>query len=124
MNVEKTEEVKVTEGKVITGKVTGIQPYGLFVKLNDECSGLVHRTELDKLASETDEEDFKIGQLLKVKVLRVKPGGKQAILRVHRDTLTRRRKTATHYETSSGFEPLREQLPSFIKSALEKEENK
>ena len=119
--MEKTDKIEVKEGNVITGKVTGIQPYGLFVKLSDACSGLVHKTELDRLAQATSEEDFKIGQLLKVKVLRVKPGGKQAILRVHRDSLTRRRKTAAHYETDSGFRPLQEQLPMFIKSALEKE---
>jgi len=29
-------------GDVLTGKVTGIQPYGAFVALDDNTQGLVH----------------------------------------------------------------------------------
>lgn len=114
---------KIKEGNIITGKITGIQPYGLFVKLSEECSGLIHKTELNELEAENMEHYFKVGQLLKVKILRIKPGGKQAILRIHRAPLRRRRRTAKHFETTRGFESLKEQLPLFIRAALKKQKN-
>ena len=33
-------------GTVTKGKVTGIQPYGAFVALNEETQGLVHISEV------------------------------------------------------------------------------
>ena len=105
------------EGDVIEGRVTGIQPYGIFVKLNDECSGLVHATELDKLESDNPGRFFKIGQPLKVKILRIKPGGKQAVLRIHRGTENRRRMSASNFETSSGFSAVKKRMPTWIQEA-------
>lgn|GEM_PF-1133140 len=114
---------KIKEGNVVAGKITGIQPYGLFIKLSEECSGLIHKSELSASEGEDIERYFKIGQSLKVKILRIKPGGNQAILRIHRP-IRRRRKTAKHFETTRGFESLKEQLPRFIRSALKKQKDK
>lgn len=33
-------------GMVVTGKVTGIQPYGIFVSLEDDVQGLIHISEI------------------------------------------------------------------------------
>ena len=33
-------------GDVLTGKVTGIQPYGAFVALDEDTQGLVHISEI------------------------------------------------------------------------------
>ena len=33
-------------GDVVTGKVTGIQPYGAFVSLDEHTQGLVHISEI------------------------------------------------------------------------------
>ena len=116
--MENNEEVVIKEGNVVSGKITGIQPYGLFVKLTEECSGLVHRSELDEFDFDGTDCAYKIGQPLSVKILRVKPGGKQAILRIHHANF-RKRRTAKNFETVSGFTPLKEQLPQFIEAALE-----
>lgn len=117
----KKNDDDLRDGSIVTGKVTGIQPYGLFVKLNEECSGLIHKTELSESENEDMARYFKMGQTLKVKVLRIKPGGKQAILRVHRTALRKRRRTAAHFETARGFESLKEQMPLFIQAALKKQ---
>ncbi len=37
---------KYEPGTVLTGKVTGIQPYGAFVALDDQTQGLVHISEI------------------------------------------------------------------------------
>jgi len=105
------------EGDVIEGRITGIQPYGIFIKLNDDCSGLVHASELEKLESDNPNRFFKIGQPLKVKVLRIKPGGKQAVLRIHRTIDTKRKFGAANFETPNGFEPLKKHMPIWVKQA-------
>jgi len=105
------------EGSIIEGRITGIQPYGIFVKLNDECSGLIHATELEKLENDNPARFFKVGQTLRVKILRIKPGGKQAVLRLQRDLATRKRMRANHFETTSGFTPLEKQLSIWVKEA-------
>lgn len=111
---------KIKEGDVVEGKITGVQSYGIFIKLDDECSGLVHATELEKLESENPLRFFKVGQVLKVKVLRIKPGGKQAILRIHRTSHYKRRMGASSFETASGFGALERQIPVWVKEAKEK----
>ena len=109
----KNEELK--EGDVVEGRITGIQPYGIFIKLNDDCSGLVHATELEKL--ENDSKFFKVGQTLKVKILRIKPGGKQAVLRIHRMITSRKKMGAAQFETASGFTNLKKQLLVWVEEA-------
>ena len=108
------------EGDVIEGRITGVQPYGIFIKLNDECNGLIHASELEKLESQNPNRFFKIGQPLQVKILRIKPSGKQAVLRVHRTTENRRRMRASSFETNSGFSAVKRQMPVWIQAAKDK----
>ena len=105
------------EGDVVEGRITGIQPYGIFIKLNDKCSGLIHATELEKLEIENPSRFFKNGQPLRVKILRIKPGGQQAVLRVHRTIDKKRRMGASSFETSSGFVALKKQMSNWIQDA-------
>jgi len=105
------------EGDVVEGRITGVQAYGIFIKLSDVCSGLVHSSELGKIESDNPSRFFKIGQPLKVKILRIKPGGKQAVLRVHRTPANKRRMGASNFETVSGFSGVRKQLASWIQDA-------
>ncbi|MFC4411339.1 S1 domain-containing post-transcriptional regulator GSP13 [Chungangia koreensis] len=58
-------------GEVLTGKVTGIQPYGAFVALDDETQGLVHISEIT-YGYVKDVHDFlSVGQEVQVKVMEV-----------------------------------------------------
>lgn len=108
------EHSTIKEGDVLEGKITGIQPYGVFIKLSEDCSGLVHTTELERLESENPLRFFKIGQSVKVKVLRIKPGGQQAVLRLHRASNQKRRVGASHFETANGFSVLEQKLPQWV----------
>jgi len=120
----KTSNVQCTtikEGDVIEGKITGVQPYGVFVRLTENCSGLIHASELDKLESSNPTRFFKVGQMIKVRVLRVKPGGTQAVLRVNQDNVVKKRTGAGNFETNNGFVALAESLLTWIEEAKEKE---
>lgn len=118
----KTEILK--EGDVVEGRITGIQAYGIFIKLNSELSGLIHTSELEKLEINNPDRYFKIGQNLRVKILRIKPGGKQAVLRINRDANARKRVGAANFETKSGFLNLKKQLAIWVEDEKSKMEAK
>jgi general stress protein 13 len=62
---------KFTVGSVIDGKVTGIQPYGAFVALDEETQGLVHISEVTHGFVKDINEHLKVGQEVPVKVISV-----------------------------------------------------
>lgn len=58
-------------GDVLTGKVTGIQPYGAFVALDDDTQGLVHISEITYGFVKEVSEFLTIGQEVEVKILEI-----------------------------------------------------
>src|SRR3954465_3109485 len=58
-------------GEVLSGKVTGIQPYGAFVALDEETQGLVHISEITFGYVKDVNEYLSIGQEVQVKVMEV-----------------------------------------------------
>jgi len=64
-----TERIEV--GSVLTGKVTGIQPYGAFVALDENTQGLVHISEITHGYVKDINEHLKAGDEIKVKVLSI-----------------------------------------------------
>ncbi|ULT56252.1 S1 domain-containing post-transcriptional regulator GSP13 [Neobacillus drentensis] len=64
-----TERIEV--GSVLTGKVTGIQPYGAFVALDENTQGLVHISEITHGYVKDINEHLKVGDEIKVKVLSI-----------------------------------------------------
>lgn len=62
---------KYEVGNVLTGKVTGIQPYGAFVALDDSTQGLVHISEITHGYVKDVKEHLKTGDEVQVKVLSV-----------------------------------------------------
>ena len=114
------ENYEFKEGDVVDGRITGVQPYGIFVRLSDSCSGLIHASELEKLESRDPNRFFKLGHMVKVRVLRMKPGGTQAILKVYREKDTKRRVGAANFETESGFKGLEREMPKWIQDARDK----
>lgn len=62
---------KYEVGNVLAGKVTGVQPYGAFVALDDETQGLVHISEITYGYVKEVSEFLSVGQEVEVKVLEV-----------------------------------------------------
>lgn len=65
---------KIEVGSVITGKVTGIQPYGAFVALDENTQGLVHISEVTHGFVKDINEYLKVGDEVNVKVLSIDEG--------------------------------------------------
>ncbi len=64
---------KYQPGEQVTGKVTKITNFGVFVELEPELEGLLHVSELSDQKIENPETFVKVGQDLDVRILRIDP---------------------------------------------------
>ena len=72
---EKEQRINAIEaGAVLTGKVESLMPYGAFIDLGDDISGLVHIFQIAQKRIESPAEVLKVGQEVNVKVLKVENG--------------------------------------------------
>ncbi len=62
---------KIEIGSVLTGKVTGIQPYGAFVAIDENTQGLVHISEITHGFVKDINDHLKVGDEIQVKVLSI-----------------------------------------------------
>ncbi|MFE6168370.1 S1 domain-containing post-transcriptional regulator GSP13 [Viridibacillus arvi] len=62
---------KYVVGDVLTGKITGIQPYGAFVALDENTQGLVHISEITYGFVKNIADLLSVGQEVQVKVLEI-----------------------------------------------------
>lgn len=60
-------------GDVVRGKISRFANFGVFVELADELEGLCHISELSEERINDPEDQFKIGQELDFKILRIEP---------------------------------------------------
>lgn len=65
---------KYAVGDVLSGEVTGIVDFGVFVKVEDGLEGLVHISEIDWSLVEDPRAFFKVGDKVQVKVIEIKDG--------------------------------------------------
>ena len=63
-----------TLGDEVTGEVTGIVDFGIFVKLEEGLEGLVHISEIDWALVENPRALYKVGEKVKVKIIDIKDG--------------------------------------------------
>ena len=115
--------MKIKEGSIVRGKVTGIQSYGAFVQLSEDCNGLIHISELSDGYVKDIRDFVNIGQYIDVKVLKINLERHQACLSlkgVGNNNCRYHRMKASDFETSSGFAPLAQHLSIWIRDSLEK----
>lgn len=58
-------------GDVVSGVVTSIQPYGAFLSFKDNGQGLLHISEISSRFIRNIENYFKVGQVLRVKIIAI-----------------------------------------------------
>ena len=64
----------IEPGSVLEGTVESIKPYGAFVKIDDDITGLVHVSQISVKRIKDPSVVLKEGETVKVKVLNVKDG--------------------------------------------------
>ena len=67
----KTVSERYEVGKEITGTVTNITDFGVFVELEEGIEGLVHVSEITKEKIKTPEGKFNVGDLINAKVMNI-----------------------------------------------------
>jgi len=64
------------EGEIYEGKVKTIQSYGAFVEIMPGTTGLLHISEIEWRRIENIEDVLKVGDIVKVKLVKIEPNGK------------------------------------------------
>jgi len=59
-------------GDIVTGEITGIVEFGVFLRIEDRLEGLVHISELDWGLVEDPKAMFKVGEKVKAKIIEIK----------------------------------------------------
>ena len=68
--------MRLEEGALLEGRVTGIMPFGAFVALPEGKSGLIHISEVANTYVSDIHTFLSVGQTVKVRVLKISPEGK------------------------------------------------
>ncbi|QUW23229.1 general stress protein 13 [Sporosarcina sp. Marseille-Q4063] len=119
---------KYEAGEKLTGKVTGIQPYGAFVSLDENTQGLVHISEITYGFVKDVNEFLSIGEEVEVKILEVNEEAEKISLSIRalqekpvtdrRDERTRESLQERIKERDSeGFNSLKEKLQDWIEQS-------
>jgi len=61
--------MEYTIGDRVRGKVTGIQPYGVFVELDEQTQGLIHISEVKHAYVKDLHELFEVGEDVDVMIM-------------------------------------------------------
>lgn len=118
-----TQQIEV--GSIITGKITGVQPYGAFVSINETTQGLVHISEITHGFVKEINDYVKVGDEVTVKVLSIdsesgkvglsiratKEASEQPIKSTSRE---RQQLIIKQLDNEDGFNTLKEKLQEWI----------
>ncbi|MBP9766065.1 MAG: S1 RNA-binding domain-containing protein [Candidatus Pacebacteria bacterium] len=63
---------KYNIGDQLEGEVTGVVDFGIFVKIDNEIEGLIHKSEIDWGLVENTKDYAKVGDKIKVEVIEIK----------------------------------------------------
>ena len=117
--------MKYRPGMIVEGKITGIQPYGAFVSLEHNVSGLIHISEISDGYVKDISTFVRPGDTVRVKIIDFDPHTRQAKLSLkalHRTHARNRRKQYTHIKASlppmeKGFQSIADHMDEWIADA-------
>lgn len=113
--VMKMENVKVNN--IIEGQVTGVTKYGIFVSLCDNYTGMIHISEVSNKFVSNLEERFKVGDVIKVKILSINEDKLQVRLSLKRISRVNKMNKSIK-EKGNGFQPLSQKMPEWINKKI------
>lgn len=118
MSMANIEDYKV--GMTVYGKITGIKPYGAFVKFDDGVTGLIHISEISNGFVKNIDYFMNIDEYVMTKVIDIDKQHKQ--LRLSFKSLsqnTRRYQKRVKFlgipDNIKGFGTIRDKMPKWVK---------
>ena len=113
---------KFTKGKVIEATVTGIEPYGIFVSLDEYYSGLIHISEISHNFVKDVHDYVKVGDVIYTEIIDIDEQSCHLSLSIknikYKKNTGYKKKKIT--ETPLGFKTLAYKLPIWIEESLQK----
>ncbi|GKS80861.1 polyribonucleotide nucleotidyltransferase [Ligilactobacillus pabuli] len=118
-------------GQVITGQVTGIQPYGAFVALDEQTQGLIHISECHHGFVDDVNKFLKVGEEVTVMVIDIDLYTGKISLSIRclekpfdfsqprKRARFQHKKYWTDCSVSTGFKPISQRLDQWVEEALE-----
>ncbi|WP_163971537.1 S1 domain-containing post-transcriptional regulator GSP13 [Oceanobacillus halotolerans] len=118
---------KFESGQILEGKVTGIQPYGAFVALDDDSQGLVHISEITHGFVKDINEHLRVGDQVNVKVLHVDEDSNKISLSIRATEETPKKNVPSQKSqtikqednVNPGFNTLKDKLEEWIEQSKE-----
>lgn len=111
-------------GNIIEGVVTGVQPYGIFVSLENGQQGLIHISECTHGYIQNVHDFLQLGQVVKAMVIDVDEYSKKVSLSLRAlekvplpKQQGKKRRRRSVYMNQLGFETLRQKMPEWIAEA-------
>lgn len=106
-------------GDIIEVKVTGVEQYGIFVKVNDEYSGLIHISEIDNNFIKNVNDYAYIGETIYANIIGINEENKHINLSIKNMNYTNNAdENRKVKESISGFLPLHNQLEIWIEEKI------
>jgi len=107
----------VKKGDIIKGKVTGIEPYGIFVQFEDDYNGLVHISEISEEFVRDIHNFVEIDEMIYCQVIEV---GEEKKLKLSIKDINYKSTPINSdvEETRLGFLPLKEQIDKWIEEKI------
>lgn len=108
----------INVGNIVKGQITGVTPYGIFVSLEDDYSGLVHISEVsDKFVKDLPTL-FNIGDIINIKILEIDEDKREVKLSIKKIDYKVEESLSRIPETGSGFGLLEKNLGKWTASKL------
>lgn len=109
------------KGDIVKGVVSGIETYGIFVKIDDDYSGLVHISEISNRFVRNISDYVKQNEIINVKILDIDNSTNHMNLSIKNVPykIQNYKKRKKIIETKLGFKTLAYKLPFWIKDNIE-----
>ena len=106
-------------GKIVTGCVTGVENYGIFVSLDEYYSGLIHISEISSGYVKNINDYLKIKDKIYAQVVDIDEENSKFKLSIKNIDYRNDGKIITSEDNfSNGFEPLKEHLDLWINEKI------
>ncbi|MFV0559050.1 MAG: CvfD/Ygs/GSP13 family RNA-binding post-transcriptional regulator [Enterococcus sp.] len=111
-------------GQIIEGKVTGLQPYGAFISLDEQTQGLIHVSEVQSGFTKNIQEVINIGDSVRVQIIDIDEYSQKISLskRTLEENYTPNRMGRKRYFTNKnkkiGFQTINQSMSAWVTTAL------
>ena len=105
-------------GKIIKGRVTGVEKYGIFVHLDNDYNGLIHISEVSEQYVRDINSFVSIDEIIYCQILEIDEVNKKIKLSIKDINYKSTPSNRGVEETRLGFLPLKEHLNDWLEEKL------